>query len=107
MMIETAHAAAKTAHAVDPGFMSMLPMLAAFMLIFYFLMIRPQQKKAKAHQQLMSDIKTGDEVSTTSGMIGKIVKVEDATMVIEIAKGVEIKMQKSAIAAVMPKGTVK
>lgn len=107
MLIETAHAAAKTAHSADPGFMSMLPMLGAFMLIFYFLMIRPQQKKAKAHQQLMSDIKAGDEVSTTSGMIGKIMKVEDAIIVIEIAKGVEITMQKAAIAAVMPKGTVK
>jgi len=107
MIIETAHAAANIAHATDLGFMSMLPMLAAFMLIFYFLMIRPQQKKTKAHQQLLSDIKSGDEVSTTGGMIGKIVKVEASTIVLSIAKDVEITMQKAAIGAVMPKGTVK
>jgi preprotein translocase subunit YajC len=85
------------------GFLPIILMIA----VFYFLMIRPQQKKAKEHKALLEALSKGDEVVTQTGMLGRITKVGDEFVTVEIAENVEIKMQKGAIAAVLVKGTLK
>lgn len=81
--------------------------LGGFVLIFYFLIWRPQSKRAKEHKALIDSIGTGDEVMTSGGMLGRIIKAEDLYVVLQVADNVELKMQKAAIAAVLPKGTIK
>jgi preprotein translocase subunit YajC len=78
-----------------------------FVVIFYFLLIRPQQKKAKEHQALISKIGVGDEVVTTGGILGKVTEVGDSFVTIEVADGVRIKVQKFQVGSLMPKGTLK
>ncbi|WP_415169426.1 preprotein translocase subunit YajC [Propionivibrio sp.] len=86
--------------------MQFLPIILMFV-VLYFLMIRPQQKKAKEHKALLEALSKGDEVVTTSGMAGRVTKVGDDFVTIEIAANVEVQMQKPAIAVVLPKGTLK
>jgi len=81
-------------------------MLAAFMAIFYFLLWRPQAKRAKDHRNLVSSIAVGDEVITSGGLIGKITKVDDSVISLTIADGVVVKVQKPAVTAALPKGSV-
>ena len=81
-----------------------LPMLIIFG-AFYFLLIRPQQKRAKAHTELVGALTTGDEVITAGGILGKVTAVSDHYATLKIADNVEIKIQKSTISAVAPKGT--
>jgi preprotein translocase subunit YajC len=75
------------------------PIVAIFIL-FYFLMIRPQQKRMKAHQALISSVKRGDEVVLSNGMVGKVTRVEDAEAMVEISQGVNVRVVKSMIAEV-------
>ena len=82
-------------------------MMVVFVVIFYFLLIRPQQKKAKEHQALVSKLSAGDEVVTTGGILGKVTEVGDQFLTLEIAAGVNVKLQKFQVAQVLPKGTVK
>ena len=107
LFISTAHAAAAPAPA--GGGMEMLVMLAVFGLVFYFMIYRPQAKRVKEHKGLMSTLSKGDEVLTQGGIVGKIVKVSDEKdfLVISVAEAVEVVLQKSAINAVLPKGTMK
>ena len=72
---------------------------------FYFLLIRPQQKKAKAHTELVSSLKVGDEVLTAGGILGKISAVSDLYAVVKISDNTEIKIQKASVSVVVPKGT--
>lgn len=81
--------------------------MAAFIALFYFMLIRPQSKRAKEHQALISKLATGDEVVTTGGLLGKIAEVGDTFLTLEIADGVRVKVQKVQIAQLMPKGTLK
>ena len=81
-----------------------LPMVVIFG-AFYFLLIRPQQKRQKSHKELVAAISTGDEVVTAGGILGKVTAVSDLYATVEIADTVEIKIQKSTISAVAPKGT--
>ncbi len=107
--ISTAYAAPAThaAHATPEGsFLSMLPMLVIFIAVFYFLLIRPQSKRAKEHKELVDNLAVGDEVLTTGGVIGRLTKLRDNYIVITVAKEVEITLQKNAIASVLPKGTL-
>lgn len=85
---------------------SFLPLILLFV-VFYFLLIRPQQKKAKEHKQMIEALKKGDEVVTQGGIIGKITDLGETYLTVEVAKGVEIKLQNHAVAAVLPKGTLK
>lgn len=78
--------------------------LIALVALFYFLMIRPQQKRMKQHQQMLAALKRGDTVVLSSGMIGKIVRVEDKEVGVEIATGVTVKVVKSMVADVRAKG---
>ncbi|XOV90725.1 MAG: preprotein translocase subunit YajC [Pseudomonadota bacterium] len=81
--------------------------IVAFALVFYFIVWRPQSKRAKEHRELVGGLAKGDEVVTNGGMLGKITKVEEQYLVVEVANNVEIKLQKHAVAAALPKGTIK
>ncbi len=81
-----------------------LPMIVIFV-AFYFLLIRPQQKRQKAHTELVKALSTGDEVLTAGGILGKITAVTEHYATVQIADDVEIKVQKSTVSAVVPKGT--
>ncbi|MAX31890.1 protein translocase subunit yajC [Onishia taeanensis] len=89
------------------GGIAQIVMLGGFVLIFYFLLWRPQAKRAKQHKQLISGLSTGDEVVIGGGMLGRITKVTDEFISMEIAEGTEINVQKNAVASVLPKGTIK
>ena len=106
-MISLAHAQTAGA-AADPsgGLMQLLPMILMFV-VLWFLMIRPQMKKAKEHKALIAALAKGDEVVTGGGLVGRIVKVGDNYVTVEIAEGTEVVVQKPAIGLVLPKGTLK
>ena len=86
---------------------SFLIMMALFFVIFYFFLIRPQMKQSKEHKQLISALTKGDEVVTNGGMLGRINQVGDNFIVLEVARDTEVKLQKQAVTAVLPKGTLK
>jgi preprotein translocase subunit YajC len=96
------------AQSASPGgdLMTFLPMIAIFV-VFYFLLIRPQQKKAKEAKAMLEALQKGDEVVTAGGMLGKIVKLTDQYATVEIAAGTEIVVQRQAVAQLLPKGTIK
>jgi|WetSurMetagenome_2_1015567.scaffolds.fasta_scaffold254033_2 preprotein translocase subunit YajC len=107
---DVAHAANATTSTSSLGgssSMSFLPMLLLLIVFMYFVMIRPQTKRAKEHKNLVNNLKDGDEVLTIGGIFGKIVKIADNTIVLSIAEGVNISIQKSAVASCIPKGTLK
>jgi preprotein translocase subunit YajC len=81
--------------------------LGGFILIFYFMLIRPQSKRAKEHKALVEAIGKGDEVITAGGILGKVTKVDEQYVSLVVAENVELKMQKSSVSAVLPKGTIK
>ena len=76
-------------------------------MVFYFLLIRPKSKKAKAHKQMVETLAKGDEIVTNGGLLGKLSKVGDNFVEVELAEGMTVKLQRNAIANVMPKGTIK
>lgn len=82
-------------------------MIGVFFVIMYFMIIRPQSKRAKEHKQLLESLAKGDEVVTSGGVLGRITDVGDSFVQIEVAKGVDISVQKHAVAGVMPKGTMR
>jgi preprotein translocase subunit YajC len=84
-----------------------LIMMGVFVVIFYFLLIRPQQKKQKEHQAMLSKIAAGDEVVTAGGILGKVIEVGDNFLTIEIADNVRIKVQRFQVTSLVPKGTLK
>ncbi len=100
-----ASTAGEAAHQANPW--STVIMLVVFFAIFYFLLIRPQSKKAKAHREMVSSIGKGDEVVTIGGIMAKVTDLDDSSITLEIAKDVNVKHQKNAIASVLPKGSVK
>jgi preprotein translocase subunit YajC len=106
VLISNAYAQAAAAAEPMGGLASFLPIILMFAAL-YFLMIRPQQKKAKEHKALLEALSKGDEVVTNTGMAGRITRVGDEFVSVEIAENVEIKMQKGAISAVLVKGTLK
>jgi len=103
---------AQTAPAAAPGgdmqstLMSMLPLLLMFA-VLYFVMIRPQMKKQKEHRAMIDALAKGDEVVTAGGFLGKVSKLGEAYVGVELATGVEVQMQRSAVVQVLPKGTLK
>ena len=86
--------------------MGLLPFVL-IIVVFYFLLIRPQQKRQKQHREMVSNLKKGDEVVTNGGTLGRITNVGDNFISLEIADGVEIKVQNQAVQLMMPKGTIK
>lgn len=89
------------------GGISFLIMIAIFFGIMYFLIIRPQQKRAKEHKSLIDSLTAGDEIVTTGGLAGKVTAVDESFVQVDVAKGVNVKIQKHAIASMLPKGTLK
>jgi preprotein translocase subunit YajC len=106
-MISLAHAQTAAASS-DPtgGFMQLLPMILMFV-VLWFLMVRPQMKKSKEHKALIAALAKGDEVVTSGGLVGKVIKVGDNYVTLEIAEGTEVVVQKPSIGLVLPKGTLK
>lgn len=89
-----------------PGMGDFLFLVVLFA-VFYFLLIRPQQKRSKEHKQLVAALSKGDEVVTNGGLLGRISKIGDHFITMEIADGLEVRVQRQAVASLMPKGTLK
>ncbi len=102
----TAYAAGPAGATGDAGMINLL-FLGGFVLIFYFLLWRPQSKRRKEHQALMGGLSKGDEVVTSGGIVGQINKVEDDFVKLQVAKSLELRIQKSAVGGTLPKGTLK
>ncbi len=83
-----------------------LLLFGGMFLLFYFILWRPQSKRAKEHKELIGSISKGDEVMTSGGLLGKVTKVNDDYIAIQVADSVELKIQKSSVAAALPKGTI-
>lgn len=99
-----------TAAGTNPQQVSMwgnIIMLVGFIAIFYFLIWRPQSKRAKEHKALIGGLQKGSEVVTSGGIVGKVTKVQDEFVVIEVGEKVELPIQKVSVAAELPKGTLK
>ena len=105
-------AIAQTAPAAAAGgdmqstLVSMLPLVLMFV-VLYFIMIRPQMKRQKEHKAMIEALAKGDEVATAGGILGRITRLGESHLGIEIANGVEIQVQRSAVVQVLPKGTIK
>ena len=99
--------AEEVAPAVSGGNYEIIIMIAIFFAIMYFMIIRPQQKRQKNHQKLIGSLSKGDEVVTSGGMLGTILKVGDNSIKVEVADGVAVKLQKGSITSVLPKGSLK
>jgi preprotein translocase subunit YajC len=97
---------AQAAPSGDPGYIGLLPIVLMFVLL-YFLMIRPQMKRAKEAKAMIEALQKGDEVITAGGVLGRITKLSDAYISLEIAPNTEIAVQKSAVQVLLPKGTLK
>ena len=97
---------AQAAGADAASWTGLLPIALMFVLL-YFMMIRPQMKRAKEHKSMTEALQKGDEVVTTGGLLGKITKVSDAYITLEVASGIEINVQRPAVQTVLPKGTLK
>ncbi|MDD4885864.1 MAG: preprotein translocase subunit YajC [Thiomonas sp.] len=105
--ISVAHAqAAAAAPSAGSTLMSLLPIIVMFV-ILYFVMLRPQMKKQKELRAMLAALGKGDEVVTTGGMVGKISKINDNYVTLEIAANTEVQVQRSAVTMVLPKGTIK
>lgn len=102
MFISNAYAASGAANDLA----SFLPLIIIFVL-FFFMIIRPQMKQAKEHRNMVAALQKGDEVVTSGGIVGKITKVTDTFVTIEIAAETEIILQKHAVQSALPKGTIK
>jgi preprotein translocase subunit YajC len=103
---QTAPAAASAGGDLQSSLMSMLPLLLMFV-VLYFVMIRPQMKKQKEHKTMIDALAKGDEIVTAGGFLGKVSKLGDGYLHVEIANGVEVQMQRSAVVQVLPKGSMK
>ena len=104
MIISPAYA--QSAGGGDPGFIGFLPIILMFVLL-YFLMIRPQMKRAKEQKAMIEALQKGDEVVTAGGIVGKITKLSDQYVTVEVAPNTELVVQRSAVQVPLPKGTLK
>jgi len=95
------------ASAQQPSLLSGLFLPIMLIVVFYFLLIRPQSKRAKEHRELVASLGKGDEVVTNGGILGTIIDVKEQFVVLEIADNMQIKMQRASVGAVLPKGTIK
>ncbi|HSV54674.1 MAG TPA: preprotein translocase subunit YajC [Burkholderiaceae bacterium] len=103
---QTAPAAASSGGDMMSSLTGMLPLVLMFV-VLYFVMIRPQMKKQKEHRTMIEALAKGDEVITAGGLLGKVTKLGDGYLGVEISGGVEVQLQRSAVVQVLPKGTIK
>ena len=106
MFISSAYAQAAAAGDTQSTLISMLPLLLMFV-VLYFVMIRPQMKRQKEHKAMVEALAKGDEVVTAGGFLGKVSKVGEVYIGLEMADGVEVQMQRTAVVQVLPKGSIK
>lgn len=107
MLISPAYAqAAPAATGGADSLLSLLPLVLMFV-VLYFIMIRPQMKRQKEHKAMVEALAKGDEVVTAGGLAGRISKLGDTYLGVEVADGVEVQVQRNAVAQVLPKGTLK
>jgi preprotein translocase subunit YajC len=97
---------AQSASGGDPGYIGFLPIILMFVLL-YFLMIRPQMKRSKEQKQMVEALQKGDEVIAAGGVLGRITKISDAYVSLEVAPNIEISVQRTAVQLLLPKGTLK
>ncbi|HKC31424.1 MAG TPA: preprotein translocase subunit YajC [Burkholderiales bacterium] len=97
---------AQSAGGGDPGYIGFLPIILMFVLL-YFLMIRPQMKRSKEQKQMVEALQKGDEVITAGGVLGRITRIGDAYVSLEVAPNTEISVQRTAVQMLLPKGTLK
>ncbi|HEY5807717.1 MAG TPA: preprotein translocase subunit YajC [Povalibacter sp.] len=105
-LISTAAAQAQGPAGQPNAMMQFLPLILIFV-VFYFLLIRPQTKRAKEHRELIAALEVGAEVATTGGVLGKVTALTDQFVTLEIADGVNVKIQRHTVSQVLPKGTLK
>ena len=91
---------------MQSSLMSMLPLVLMFV-VLYFVMIRPQMRKQKEHRTMIEALAKGDEIVTSGGLLGKVTKMGDSYLSLEVANGVELQVQRSAVVQVLPKGSIK
>lgn len=106
MLISNAYAQAAGAGGLESSLTSFLPIILMFV-VLYFLMIRPQMKRQKEQRAMMDALAKGDEVVTVGGMLGRVTRVADAYVTLDVANGTEVVVQKAAVATLLPKGTIK
>ncbi len=105
--ISTAAAQTAGAAAQPNPIMSMLPLLLLIFIVFYFMLIRPQSKRAKEHRAMLAALEAGNEIATAGGIIGRVTEVGENFVTVEIASNVLVKVQRNTIAQVLPKGSIK
>ncbi len=103
---QTAPAAAASGGDMMSTLTGMLPLVLMFV-VLYFVMIRPQMKKQKEHRTMIDALAKGDEIATVGGLLGKVNKLTDSAITLEIANGVEVQLQRHAVVQVLPKGSIK
>ena len=106
LFISDAFAAATPSASQTDGTFSLI-MIAAIFVLFYFMLIRPQNKKAKEHRDLLGRLKKGDEIITTGGILAKVISLDEQYIKVSPAEGIEMNLQKGAVSTVLPKGTLK
>jgi len=106
VFISSAYAQSFGGGDMQSSLMSMLPLVLMFV-VLYFVMIRPQMKKQKEHKTMIDSLAKGDEVATVGGVLGKVTKLGDSHLSLEVASGVELQVQRSAVVQVLPKGSIK
>ncbi|MCC5792192.1 MAG: preprotein translocase subunit YajC [Legionellaceae bacterium] len=105
--ISDAMAAANTAQASAGEGMYPMFMIAVIFVLFYFMLIRPQNKRQKEHQKMVSELKKGDEVITSGGILAKVTDLSEQYLKVSLADGVEVRLQRTAVSSVLPRGTMK
>lgn len=103
---QTAPVATPAGSDLSSSLMRMLPLLLMFV-VLYFVMIRPQMKRQKEHKTMLDSLAKGDEVATSGGLLGKVTQLSEQQMSLEIAAGIVVQMQRSAVIQVLPKGSLK
>jgi len=106
VFISSAFAQTTAGGDMQSSLMSMLPLVLMFV-VLYFVMIRPQMKRTKEHRAMIEALAKGDEVATAGGLLGRVTRLTDSYLTVEIANGVEVQLQRSAVVQVLPKGTIK
>lgn len=106
MLISSAYAQASGAASQSDTLLTFLPMIAIFV-VFYFLLIRPQQKKQKEARAMLDSLEKGNEVVTAGGILGRIVKLDEQYVTVEVAPNMQMVVQRGAISQLLPKGTIK
>jgi preprotein translocase subunit YajC len=106
-LISTAAAQATSGASGQSSALMQIPFLILMFVVFYFLLIRPQTKRAKEHRALIAALEVGAEVATNGGILGKVTELGEQYLTLEIADGVNVKVQRATVAQVLPKGTLK